>query len=235
METLASQYYAQIGIGSLTRPMVVGDRLWLFSQTPNGQHQTMLVNNMPVPIQKLNNTIRGYPSSAAMPSSTITSPSVMLDSARTNLLNRNQALNYGYPKMSQYLPRPASHLKPYDTFMAGKYLSPNDNSSKFLPPNNNNNNNAYEKNDPNLIGYLENIKYTPTGGLYYSTVENTGVEDAIPSSGIRELERVFGGSERCSQLFEIKSERLSGLTERENDNECTSEGSDIDCEHLDDT
>lgn len=31
---MASQYYAQIGIGNVARPMVVGDRLWLFSQTP---------------------------------------------------------------------------------------------------------------------------------------------------------------------------------------------------------
>lgn len=32
---MASQYYAQIGIGGIARPMVVGDRLWLFSQSPN--------------------------------------------------------------------------------------------------------------------------------------------------------------------------------------------------------
>lgn len=89
-----------------------------------------------------------------------------------------------------------------------------------------------------MMGYLENMKYGPgDGGLYCATADNVGPEEAMPSSGIRELERVFGGSERCSQLFsnDIKSERLSGNDERTNDNECTSEDSDIDCEHLDDT
>uniref|UniRef100_A0A182LUL1 Homeobox domain-containing protein n=1 Tax=Anopheles culicifacies TaxID=139723 RepID=A0A182LUL1_9DIPT len=43
VESLASHYYSQLGIGSFARPMVVGDRLWLFSQTPNG----------PTPVQSL--------------------------------------------------------------------------------------------------------------------------------------------------------------------------------------
>lgn len=38
---MASQYYAQIGIGGIARPMVVGDRLWLFSQTPHPQSLTL--------------------------------------------------------------------------------------------------------------------------------------------------------------------------------------------------
>lgn len=43
VESIASHYYAQLGIGGLARPMVVGDRLWLFSQTPTG----------PAPIQSI--------------------------------------------------------------------------------------------------------------------------------------------------------------------------------------
>uniref|UniRef100_A0A182WAL1 Homeobox domain-containing protein n=1 Tax=Anopheles minimus TaxID=112268 RepID=A0A182WAL1_9DIPT len=47
VESLASHYYSQLGIGSFARPMVVGDRLWLFSQTPNGPTpvQSLLLNS----------------------------------------------------------------------------------------------------------------------------------------------------------------------------------------------
>lgn len=45
MELLASSYYAQLGMGGVARPMVVGDRLWLFSQTPNGPMQPLLMPN----------------------------------------------------------------------------------------------------------------------------------------------------------------------------------------------
>jgi hypothetical protein len=46
VESLASHYYSSLGIGNFTRPMVVGDRLWLFSQP---QYPSMLVqNNVPV-------------------------------------------------------------------------------------------------------------------------------------------------------------------------------------------
>ncbi|CAO1352872.1 unnamed protein product [Diamesa serratosioi] len=49
VETLASHYYSSLGIGGLARPMVVGDRLWLFSQTPHAQSapvQSMMMNNI---------------------------------------------------------------------------------------------------------------------------------------------------------------------------------------------
>ena len=52
VESLASHYYSQLGIGQLARPMVVGDRLWLFSQTPHAPPtpiQSMLLNNGPNP------------------------------------------------------------------------------------------------------------------------------------------------------------------------------------------
>lgn len=43
---MASQYYAQIGIGNVARPMVVGDRLWLFSQSPpNSTAPRSILNN----------------------------------------------------------------------------------------------------------------------------------------------------------------------------------------------
>ncbi|XP_053686568.1 homeobox protein MSH-D [Sabethes cyaneus] len=49
VEQLASHYYSQLGIGNYARPMVVGDRLWLFSQSPNGPTpvQSLLLNTPP--------------------------------------------------------------------------------------------------------------------------------------------------------------------------------------------
>jgi hypothetical protein len=50
VETLASHYYSSLGIGGIARPMVVGDRLWLFSQPMNGTGapiQSILLNNVP--------------------------------------------------------------------------------------------------------------------------------------------------------------------------------------------
>ncbi|XP_055628947.1 ventral anterior homeobox 2 [Toxorhynchites rutilus septentrionalis] len=49
VEQLASHYYSQLGIGNFARPMVVGDRLWLFSQTATGPApvQSLLLNTPP--------------------------------------------------------------------------------------------------------------------------------------------------------------------------------------------
>ncbi|KAG5678989.1 hypothetical protein PVAND_008599 [Polypedilum vanderplanki] len=50
VETLASHYYSSLGIGGIARPMVVGDRLWLFSQPVNGPPtpiQSLLLSNVP--------------------------------------------------------------------------------------------------------------------------------------------------------------------------------------------
>jgi hypothetical protein len=51
VETLASHYYSSLGIGGIARPMVVGDRLWLFSQpvssAPPTPIHSLLLSNMP--------------------------------------------------------------------------------------------------------------------------------------------------------------------------------------------
>ncbi|EDW74258.2 uncharacterized protein Dwil_GK21480 [Drosophila willistoni] len=95
VETLASHYYAQLGIGGLARPMVVGDRLWLFSQTPAG----------PTPIQSI--MLNG--GGAAAPMATSHSPAItgpmrpyqpnasVMESARNSILARGQPLNFAMP------------------------------------------------------------------------------------------------------------------------------------------
>lgn len=131
VETLASQYYAQIGIGSMARPMVVGDRLWLFSQAPNGPAsvQSMMLNNGPMPIPPLHS----YPTPCH---GNPTSGSPILDSARNALLARGQPLNYGLSKTmpshsflnnSSMSPAGASPFKSlYDnsTYKFNPYLPP---------------------------------------------------------------------------------------------------------------
>lgn len=66
---MASQYYSSLGIGGIARPMVVGDRLWLFSQPPHGPPaplQSLLLNNVPPAPQHMNIhpsvLARSYPS-----------------------------------------------------------------------------------------------------------------------------------------------------------------------------
>lgn len=69
VEQLASHYYAQLGIGGFARPMVVGDRLWLFSQgSANG---TAAAPGVPVPQPahpiQLHPTLRNYPNFESQP------------------------------------------------------------------------------------------------------------------------------------------------------------------------
>ncbi|ALC42529.1 lms [Drosophila busckii] len=80
VETLASHYYSQMGMGGMARPMVVGDRLWLFSQTPAG----------PTPIQSI--MLNGG-AAAAQP----LRPYGVMESARNAILARGQPLNYALP------------------------------------------------------------------------------------------------------------------------------------------
>lgn len=112
----------------MARPMVVGDRLWLFSQAPNGPAsvQSMMLNNGPMPIPPL----RSYPSPSCHGSTSSRSP--ILESARNALLARGQPLNYGLPKtMPPHHAFPSSGggspFRPlYDnsTYKFNPYLSP---------------------------------------------------------------------------------------------------------------
>lgn len=75
VETLASHYYSSLGIGGLARPMVVGDRLWLFSQPPHGPPapiQSLLLNNVPPAPQHMSSIhpsvlTRSYATSSGQP------------------------------------------------------------------------------------------------------------------------------------------------------------------------
>lgn len=216
VETLASHYYAQLGIGGLARPMVVGDRLWLFSQTPTG----------PTPIQSimLNGSGSAAPMAAASASASpmrpfaagggmppLPGPSVM-ESARNAILARGQPLNFALPfgvakpsAGASYMPRCKSY--------AGSYVD-------YAPPH-----------APNEA-YLQ---------LKYATLPPE--TDAGSSNGLAELERVFGDA-NANFLQHRSTPAAGGATAYGHDGlnqaqrsrrptQSESECSDIDCEQLD--
>lgn len=82
------------------------------------------------------------------------------------------------------------------------------------------------------------LKYGPGSSAYcLSPVQGIGMEDTSGSSGITELERAFGGADRGNQFLnnDSKSDKSSTGDCRIDDDGSSSENSDIDCEHVDDT
>ncbi|XP_016957657.1 ventral anterior homeobox 1 [Drosophila biarmipes] len=220
VETLASHYYAQLGIGGLARPMVVGDRLWLFSQTPTGPTpiQSIMLNGSgsAAPMASAaapGSPMRPYPTSGGMPP--LPGPSVM-ESARNAILARGQPLNFALPfgvakppvggvPSASYIPRCKSYASSYVDYAAS------------LPPNE---------------AYLQ-MKYA-------SLPPET---EGGSSNGLAELERVFGDAN--ANFLQQRSTSASGvaasyghdgLNQAQRSRRPThseSECSDIDCELLD--
>lgn len=249
VETLASQYYAQIGIGGMTRPMVVGDRLWLFSQTPSGPApvQSMMLNNggppsMPIP------PLRGYQSSS--PNSPI------IDSARNALLSRGQPLNYGitkplhsYPMQSPFVNRLTPHFKPYDRFLTNKYhqdrhSEPYTQKQLHLSKNNERNSHFFSGESSGCLNHQNDnyrqLKYT-SNVMKVDQTMSPGIESTAltPLMPIAELERAFGDrnlmlmnnrSEKEVRDIGLQNERDACMLEGSDEN---ASGSDIDCEEID--
>lgn len=73
VETLASHYYSSLGIGAMARPMVVGDRLWLFSQpvnsAPPAPLHSLLLSNVPPSPQHFSPLTTSRPPPLLSPSS----------------------------------------------------------------------------------------------------------------------------------------------------------------------
>ncbi|XP_055380163.1 homeobox protein orthopedia-like, partial [Condylostylus longicornis] len=249
VETLASHYYAQLGIGGLARPMVVGDRLWLFSQTPSGPApiQSIMLNsssNMP--------PIRTYPT---VPTShhLANSYSSVIENARNSLLSRGQSLNFGIP-LSQTAPLPSSsssatpfvgslnnpkgptsltnssyiqQLSPIVNKIPSGVLPNIDSNFNFskINPYNYRNNFESEENE----AYLR-MKYGATNNFSSSS------SDTEKSNGLAELERVFGDSSANFLEHHLgkkaNNERSSPSSADFKNNELESD-SDVDCEQID--
>lgn len=217
MESLASQYYAQIGIGGLARPMVVGDRLWLFSQTPNGPApvQSMMLNNSPtMPIPPLHPSMRGFPSPSNSP--------IMDMSSRGSLIPRSQPLPYAMTKSippystipnTSFINRMSPHFKPYEAFKyhrAGS-LRNADYAPKSMNP-------LYKADTATDPSYYQ-LKYVPSA--CNSSLSTT--------NGLAELERAFGG-DRNQILDGVK---VCDTTLKEERHDSDGSSSEIDCEEID--
>ncbi|KAL5287304.1 hypothetical protein ACFFRR_008292 [Megaselia abdita] len=96
VESIASHYYAQLGIGGLARPMVVGDRLWLFSQTPSG----------PAPIQSI--MLGGNSNVHPQPRPPISVPQTSYNE------KINKGLSYSHHYVPSYMSRVNPLPKSYD-------------------------------------------------------------------------------------------------------------------------
>lgn len=167
----------------MARPMVVGDRLWLFSQAPNGPAsvQSMMLNNGPMPIPPLRNypaPCHGNPSSG----------SPILDSARNALLARGQPLNYGLPK----------NIPPH-SFLNSSSLSPG--ASSFKP--------LYENSSYKFNPYLPPSSSAPSTSLQFPSSRNplgtkTSTSPVDSSEFFLQMKYGFGHSS-ANQPFKCSS------------------------------
>ncbi|XP_035786800.1 ventral anterior homeobox 1-like [Anopheles albimanus] len=240
VESLASHYYTQLGIGSFARPMVVGDRLWLFSQTPNGPTpvQSLLLNG-PVPnagppalSQHGGPAATGRPYSGLVSNGSPIHPfstvSRTVTGTAANYLHKLSPGTQPPPRMPATLAlRPL--LGNGGEFLETGYYGPGP-GPRF--------------NQPQIIGSSSALLSVVDGGL---------AGGGNSSSGIADLERAFGNP---SSMIESLSSTSSvgpatgatevlarGHADYINNNDCTSKddaiqedetSSDIDCEELGD-
>lgn len=251
---MASQYYAQIGIGGIARPMVVGDRLWLFSQTPP---------NIPPHPQSLNipaneTTSAGYArtSFGASGQSSVPPPpspnNSAVQSPRMPMFpNRMGACNFLSTDTST---TPNYDFKPesfYRQFLANPSNTVNRFNKDYL-----NTSDAYfsSTNQPKtlfnkflwsnaLINKPMERPYErfPFDMFVNRYNESDSHSDSIPTKeigggGIAELERVFGSNvdQRSNHPLNSGSKFGNKLNTTIHDNsDCPSEeNSDVDCEQL---
>lgn len=139
VETLASHYYSSLGIGGLARPMVVGDRLWLFSQPPHGPPapiQSLLLNNVPPAPQHMSSIhpsvlTRTYAASTPGPS-VIPRPPTSYNMSQSSQPSSfmNKQLRFEYFNKLQFSPYNRSPPEPVDFRFGNKsILKPSENEA----------------------------------------------------------------------------------------------------------
>ncbi|KAL9699408.1 hypothetical protein quinque_002849 [Culex quinquefasciatus] len=167
VEQLASHYYSQLGIGNFARPMVVGDRLWLFSQTSGG----------PAPVQSL---LLNAP-----PHMTPTHPG----------LRQFQPISPNQPTPSTSQPQPPFVTRPSNGYTVsylhkpmGPTTFPNRHPTSFKPISLEDPSGSFYKGPPELMdGYYGTMrKFGPT------ELVSGDLSPVSTGSGIADLERAFG-------------------------------------------
>ncbi|XP_017961528.1 barH-like 1 homeobox protein [Drosophila navojoa] len=230
VETLASHYYSQLGMGGMARPMVVGDRLWLFSQTPAG----------PTPIQSimLNGSgaappMRPYGPPASAPGLPPLHASSVMESARNAILSRGQPLNFALPfglakpqatsgaaaTAAGYVPR----CKPYPSSFAD--YQPHGHSESYLqlkyatlPP-------ETEPSASNGLAELERV--------FGDANANLLLHKGLPAANSSNSSNSNGNSNSNNISCGFGHEALAQAQRSRCGTQSESECSDIDCEQLD--
>lgn len=262
VESLASQYYAQIGIGNIARPMVVGDRLWLFSQNPNATNhpQTILANN------STSMAFRGYGGNQPLAASTALQPTQQLPMFGNHLsqnsstyLNQDPSIGYDYNKSETLYRQFLSSQTKFNPILPNtKYRCLSDNN--LMPANHSKTllNKLFWSNEfanKPIDNNYDKIRF-PYDGIAFNPNVYNGEQSAVDSNmnasngdvamssnceinGIAELERVFGSNDKNGQTFssEIKYVSKKGDNKAMNGaqdrtSDCCSEESDVDCEKL---
>lgn len=269
METLASQYYAQIGIGNVARPMVVGDRLWLFSQSPaNNVPARSMLNNNNNNNPLVSNRFHSFDNSPVVSMQNPTPPiqpvqmpmfpnylppcNFIPSSATDNV--PNIAANYRADTLySEYLSSqqgkhltipPNNFQKDYRSLTAGNYTAPNTSKSflnKLFWSNGFANRPVIDNNGFDRLAFPSSDGFP--NGYVGPTTDASGVSPkssdyAKETTGIAELERVFGLNDKCKQqMFGIgpKADKVNEMKDNGvagDCNDCYSDTSDVDCERL---
>ncbi|XP_055312662.1 homeobox protein orthopedia [Sitodiplosis mosellana] len=242
VETLASQYYAQIGIGGIARPMVVGDRLWLFSQSPNVSHPSQ---SPLLPPNDASAAFRTGFSTGTSPVPPTPNPTMSMQTQRMagfpnrcNFLGADTPPNYDFNKPETF----------YRQFLSAPNAAPNKYNDNYFPPN-------QSKVLFNKLLWSNAFTNKPIDKPYerfpfdvftngYN--ESDTLSDVTPTKeignggggGIAELERVFGpnAEQRANHplnmdtKFGAKGNFANGI---QDNSDCLSEeNSDVDCEQL---
>lgn len=232
--------------------MVVGDRLWLFSQSPNS-HPQPIPNNANVAMP-----LRGGFGGNVQALQPTASSSMLNEHSQCNIIAPEHSLNYGFSKPDtlyrHFLTAP---MKPYESFVSNKYdKEPRNFSNIYLPSTQSKSllsklfpTNGFadkDSNDLNKESYYNGIRYP------HHLLGRNVAESSIPTTnrdasmltneigGIAELERAFGLNDKCNQLLNVDSKFCKRAIDDERNatqdkSDCCSENSDIDCEELDES
>lgn len=239
--------------------MVVGDRLWLFSQAV---HPQPMINNNSVPM-----SMRGVFGTNVQSLPPTTSQSTLMPSehSQCNLIPSEHSMNYnGFNKQdSLYRHFLSGPMKPYESFASAKYDKDHRNfSNMHLPPPNqskplfkknfltvDNESNekivdSYRNNNFHLPHHLLGNKNIAKSVMMQSTSVNS-IDAAMTHNdeigGIAELERAFGLNDKCNRLLNPESNLKQAVARSERNGiqdgseYFSSENSDIDCEELNDS
>lgn len=138
METLASHYYSSLGIGGLARPMVVGDRLWLFSQPPHGAPapiQSLLLNNVPPAPQHLSPMHPSVMTRTYTPGTSVIPrhPTSYMSPSNQPSSFMNKQMRFEYFNKLQFSPYNRSTSEPVDFRFGNKLiLKPSENQPESI-------------------------------------------------------------------------------------------------------